>query len=117
MSIIRRIIIPPEVTAEHRRVVRCYVESILNLKELTMSLVSVPAIYDGKQIRLLQLAPVREPYRVLVTFIAPTHEVTPPPDLARFWASFGAWQDERSVEDTLRDIHEARRSRMEPPAL
>ena len=83
-----------------------------------MSLVSVPAIYDGKQIRLLELAPVREPYRVLVTFIKPAHEdVTPPRDLARFWASFGAWQDERSVKDTLWDIHEARRSRTEPPAL
>jgi antitoxin (DNA-binding transcriptional repressor) of toxin-antitoxin stability system len=36
---------------------------------------------------------------------------------ARFWASFGAWQDERPVEATLRDIHEARRSRAEPPVL
>lgn len=83
-----------------------------------MSLVSVPAIYDGKQILLLELAPVKGAYRVLVVFIEPAHEeVMPPRDLARFWASFGAWQDERSVEETLRDIHEARRSRMEPPAL
>ncbi|MGA9348765.1 MAG: hypothetical protein WBW48_08175 [Anaerolineae bacterium] len=83
-----------------------------------MSLVSVPAIYDGKQIRLLELAPVQGTYRVLVTFIEPAHEeVTPLRDRARFWASFGAWQDERPVEETLRDIHEARRSRTEPPAL
>jgi hypothetical protein len=83
-----------------------------------MSLVSVPAIYDGKQIRLLELAPVQGAYRVLVTFIEPTHEeVTPPRDLTRFWASFGAWQDERPIEETLRDIHEARRSKTEPPAL
>ena len=83
-----------------------------------MSLVSVPAIYDGKQIRLLELATVQGAYHVLVTFIEPAHEeVTPPRDLARFWASFGAWQDERPVEETLRDIHEARRSRTEPPAL
>lgn len=83
-----------------------------------MSLISVPAIYDGKQIRLLELAPVQGPHRVLVTFIEPTDKkVTPPRDLARFWASFGAWQDERPVEETLRDIHEARRSKREPPAL
>jgi len=79
-----------------------------------MSLVCVPAIYDGKQIRLLELAPVQGAYRVLVTFVEPAHEeVTPPRDLARFWASFGAWQDERPVEKTLRDIHEARRAKRE----
>jgi hypothetical protein len=83
-----------------------------------MSLVSVPAIYDGKQIRLLELAPVQGAYRVLVTFIEPADKkVTSPPNPARFWASFGAWQDEQPVEKTLRDIHEARRSRTEPPAL
>ena len=83
-----------------------------------MSLACVPAIYDGKHIRLLELAPVQGPYRVLVTFIEPADKkVTSPRNLARFWASFGAWQDERPVEKTLRDIHEARRSRTEPPAL
>ena len=79
-----------------------------------MSLVSVPAIYDGKQIRLLEIAPVRVPYRVLVTFVEPAR---PAHDLTRFWASLGAWQDDRPVEDTLRDIHQARRSTVEPPAL
>lgn len=79
-----------------------------------MSLVSVPAIYDGKQIRLLEVAPVRVPYRVLVTFVEPTR---PARDFTRFWASLGAWQDDRPVEDTLRDIHQARRSTVEPPAL
>ncbi|MBI4790426.1 MAG: hypothetical protein HY782_25630 [Chloroflexi bacterium] len=37
-----------------------------------MPLVSVPAVYDGQQVRLLEAAPVREPYRVLVTFVEPT---------------------------------------------
>ncbi len=88
------------------------------IKEWIMPLISVPALYDGKQIRLLEVAPVQGPYRVLVTFIEPAREpVVPPRDLTRFWASFGAWQDERPIEETLRDIHEARRSRTEPPAL
>ena len=83
-----------------------------------MPLVSVPAIYDGEQIKLLEKAPVEKPYRVVVTFIEPTPERGKvAPDLARFWASFGAWRDDRPVEETLRDIHEARYSRHEPPGL
>ncbi|MDE3090894.1 MAG: hypothetical protein KGJ80_16075 [Chloroflexota bacterium] len=83
-----------------------------------MSLISVPAIYDGKQIRWLEMVPVASPYRVLVTFIEPASEENhPPADLARFWASFGAWQDSRPIEETLREIHSARLSKTEPPAL
>jgi len=83
-----------------------------------MPLYSVPALFDGKQIQLLEAAPVQEPYRVLVTFIEPTREpATPPLNLNSFWDSFGAWQDDRPLEDTLRDIYHARRSRAEPPAL
>ncbi len=39
-----------------------------------MPLVSVPAIFDGQQVRLLETAPVRGPYRVLVTFVEPAHD-------------------------------------------
>lgn len=79
-----------------------------------MSLVSVPAIYDGKQIQLLEGPPVNVPYRVLVTFVEPAQ---PARDLSRFWASLGAWQDDRPVEETLRDIRAFRQSKVEPPAL
>ena len=83
-----------------------------------MSLVSVPAIYDGKQIRLLENVPVVGPYRVLVTFLEPASEgVRTTADMARFWASFGAWQDSRPLEDTLRDMRTARHSKTEPPTL
>ncbi len=83
-----------------------------------MPLVSVPAVYDGKEIRLLETAPVKGPYRVLVTFVEPANaHPTMLKDSARFWASFGAWRDDRPVEETLRDIYSARRSRMEPPGL
>ena len=83
-----------------------------------MPFVSVPAIYDGEQIRLLERAPVEGPYRVLVTFIAPVDEhAASQRDLTSFWRSFGAWQDDRPIEATLRDIREARRSRVEPPVL
>ena len=84
-----------------------------------MPLVSVPAVYDGQQIRLLETAPVQGPYRVLVTFVEPAREGDKAlaRDLERFWASFGSWQDDRPLESTLRDIHEARHSKMEPPGL
>jgi hypothetical protein len=81
-----------------------------------MSLASVPAIYDGENIRLLEKTPADEPYRVLVTFLEPVREQEP--DVrARFLRSFGAWRDDRPIKGTLRDIHEARRSKAEPLAL
>jgi hypothetical protein len=83
-----------------------------------MPLISVPAIYDGEQIRLLEAAPVGEPYRVLVTFIEPAgEEESPLNHRDRFWSSFGAWQDDGSVEDTIDTIYRARRSKSEPPPL
>lgn len=82
-----------------------------------MPLLSVPAVYDGKEIRLLERAPVKEPYRVLVTFVEPTKPARTLRDSSRFMASFGAWVDDRSVEETLRDIHVARQSKAEPPTL
>ncbi len=36
-----------------------------------MPLLSIPAIYDGNEIKLLEGAPVHGRYRVLVTFLAP----------------------------------------------
>lgn len=83
-----------------------------------MPLVSVPAVYDGERVRLLEEAPVEGAYRVLVTFVEPSPEgERSGHDESRFWNSFGAWRDERPVEETLRDIHESRTSRTEAPAL
>ena len=82
-----------------------------------MPLVSVPAVWNGKDIRLLEDAPVEGSYRVLVTFVEPTSGKQPPGDRSRFRDSFGAWQDDRPIEATLRDVHEARLSRGEAPAL
>jgi len=31
-------------------------------------------------------------------------------DLNLFWESFGSWQDERSTEEIIQDIHESRKS-------
>ena len=76
-----------------------------------MSLISVLAVYDGNVIRLLETPPVTGSHRVIVTFI----DVSA--DLSRFWASLGAWKDERPVEETVNDIHAARRSRTAPPGL
>ncbi len=80
-----------------------------------MPFVTVAALYDGEQVRFLEEIPVEGPYRVMVTFIAPVH--TAERDESAFWRSFGAWIDDRPIEETLRDINEARQSKVEPPAL
>ena len=83
-----------------------------------MRVISIPAVYDGKHINLLETPPILRPYRVLVTFVAPVEKAeTLARNLARFWASFGAWLDDRPLDATLRNIHDTRRSRAEPPAL
>ena len=83
-----------------------------------MPLPSVPAVYDGKEIKLLEPSPVEGRYRVLVTFIEPTgNEDARPAERSRFWRSLGAWQDDRPIEATLEDILQARRSRTAPPVL
>jgi hypothetical protein len=83
-----------------------------------MPLPSVPAVYDGKEIKLLEPSPVQGRYRVLVTFIEPAHdENVRPAERSRFWRSLGAWQDDRPIGATLEDILQARRSRTEPPVL
>jgi hypothetical protein len=33
-------------------------------------------------------------------------------DLELFWGSFGSWQDERSAEEIIQDVHESRKSTM-----
>jgi hypothetical protein len=83
-----------------------------------MSLVSVPAVYDGNEVRLLESISLEGPYRVVVTFLEPLPGAeAAPDDEAGFWASFGAWVDERSPDELARDIRAARQSRAEPPGL
>ena len=67
-----------------------------------MPLTSVPAVYDGKEIKLLEPSPAAEAL---------------PERRERLLRSLGAWQDDRPIEATLQDILSARRSRTEPPAL
>ena len=83
-----------------------------------MAVVSIPAVYDGERVRLLEEAPIEGAYRVVVTFVEPTDDGEGSRrDAARFESSSGAWEDDRPAAETLRDIHEARRSRQEAPAL
>jgi len=83
-----------------------------------MSLMSVPAIYDGKTIRLLEPVSIKSPYRVVVTFLEPIRDQARTlRNLDRFWASFGAWKSDEPAEETVKRIYESRRSRSEPPKL
>jgi hypothetical protein len=82
-----------------------------------MPLISVPALYDGTSIQLLEQVSVNEPYRVLVTFVEPVRTSATPPEVERFWASFGAWQDQEPIETTVQKLRQDRRSKAEPPVL
>ena len=82
-----------------------------------MPLISIPAVFDGTTIRLLEAIPFHEPYRVMVTFVEPVNATTEAPDLTRFWASFGAWHAESDEVDPMERIRADRRSKVEPPAL
>jgi len=76
-----------------------------------MSLVSVPAIYDGKNIRLLESVSVKSPYRVMVTFLEPIRdEADKLRRSERFWASFGSWESDETAEETVKKIYGDRRS-------
>jgi hypothetical protein len=100
--------------------VRNYAKIGLNLSgnqaggQIRMALIAVHAFYDGKDIHFLEEPPVSGSYRVVVMFLEPTDEVTSQDE---FWASFGAWKDEKPIEATLKDIFDSRRSRTEPPRL
>lgn len=82
-----------------------------------MSLISIPAVYDGEHVCLLEKPPVHEAYSVFVTFVEPVKAVIARPSGARFWASFGAWLDDGATDATLDRIYAARNSRIEPPLL
>ncbi len=76
-----------------------------------MPLISIPAVYDGRAIILLETPPSRESYRVLVTFVEPAGAAEVDAFAReRFLSSFGAWQDERPIDATLADIRQGRRS-------
>ena len=70
-----------------------------------MPLVSVPAIYDGQQVWLLEAAPVHGPYRVLVTFVEPEpNEVEASNHPQKFEELKGIW---RGIDLSLEDIQTA----------
>ena len=77
-----------------------------------MSIISIPAVFDGNQVKLLEPAPVQQPYRVLVTFLAPDADAEPPIGSEAWWAKVGTWEDARPIEATLEDIYGSRRSRV-----
>ncbi|MBI4739617.1 hypothetical protein HY772_08835 [Candidatus Woesearchaeota archaeon] len=79
-----------------------------------MSLVSVPAIYDGKNIRLLESVSVKSPYRVVVTFLEPIRdEADKLRRSERFWASFGSWDSDETAEETVKKMYGDRRPQAE----
>jgi hypothetical protein len=80
-------------------------------------MVSIPAVFDGTTIRLLEAPPFDTPYRVMVVFVEPVSEELASNDVDPFMASFGAWQSEPDEDDLLTVIRSGRRSSHDPPRL
>ena len=79
--------------------------------------ITVAALFDGEKLHLLEDPPVKEPYRVMVTFINPEPKKLTKTQMERFRASFGAWKDKRSIKETINDIYSSRTSRNKPPTI
>lgn len=75
-----------------------------------MPLMSIPAVFDGTTIALLEAAPFQEPYRGIVTFVEPITAAPDETDHSTFWVSFGAWQ-EMPGEPSLESLVAERRSK------
>jgi hypothetical protein len=65
-----------------------------------MVMISVKAVYDGEEVRLLEKPPISGRYRVVVTFVEPEGEQEEDKDQLLY--TFGAWQDHRSAEETIK---------------
>ena len=76
-----------------------------------MPLVAVPAIYDGEHVSFLEQPPVHGAYSVVVTFVEPVDDNDKRANAARFWASYGAWQDDRPAEVIVDDLRMTPHSR------
>lgn len=82
-----------------------------------MPLISIPAVFDGTSIRLLEAAPFHEPYRVMVVFVEPVASPNAAGADATFESSFGAWQQDADEDELIAVIRADRRSRSEPPPV
>ena len=78
---------------------------------------TITGIFDGEKLHLLEDPPVKEPYRVMVTFIKPEPKKLTKAQTDRFRASFGAWRDKRSIKETIEDIYHTRKSKNKPPEI
>lgn len=72
-------------------------------------MIAIRGTYTGKEIRLLEDVHVRPNVRVIVTFLD-DEDVTPDVDVdtEEFLALCGTWEDNRPVEEIIKDIYESR---------
>lgn len=66
-----------------------------------MPMVSVRAVYDKGEVRLLEKPPVQDRYEVLVTFLAPKASAAPATDRRTLVDLKGIWS---GIDLTLEDI-------------
>ena len=72
-------------------------------------MLAVRGIYTGDSVRVLEDVHVRPNVRVIITFLEDEETTSDvDADLEEFLALCGTWEDDRPVEDIVKDIYESR---------
>jgi len=72
-------------------------------------MLAVRGIYTGEQVRCLEPVHVRPNVRVIITFLEDEEATSnADADLEEFLALCGTWEDDRPVEEIVKDIYESR---------
>jgi len=75
-------------------------------------MIAMEGIYTGTEIRLSEPVHVRPNVRVIVTFLEDKPKIAEPDRATQqLLALSGTWQDDRPVENIIRDIYENRKAK------
>ena len=71
-------------------------------------MLAVKGIYDGNSVQFLEQVALKKSYYVAITFLEPLHRKELDERKRKLLSLCRSWQDNRSVEDILKDIHRFR---------
>ena len=81
-------------------------------------MLAIRGTYDGKQIKPLEKIKVPPNVEVIITFLDDKFSQKPITDKTKdLLALSGTWEDNRPVEEIIRDIYESRTTNMEDVRL
>lgn len=72
-------------------------------------MLAVKGIYDGSIVQLLEQVDLKKTYYVAVTFLEPFHLKLLDERKRKLLSLCGSWEDNRSPEEIIKDIHNSRK--------